>query len=70
MTPITLADYEGLRVDFMDEIATHSEGSTILVQLDETAFVFITVQMAFGERATLEAAALEILDSLVVTKAD
>lgn len=70
MTPIALADYEGQRVDFMDEIATHSEGSTILLPLDDTAFVFITVQMAFGERATLEAAALEILDSLVVTKAD
>lgn len=69
MTPITLADYEGLRVDFMDEIATHSEGSTILLPLDDTAFVFITVQMAFGERATLEATALGILDSLVVTKA-
>lgn len=70
LTPITLADYEGLRVDFMDEIATHSEGSTILVQLDDTAFVFITVQMAFGERATLESAALDILNNLVVTKAD
>ncbi|MBZ0318440.1 MAG: hypothetical protein K8L91_18655 [Anaerolineae bacterium] len=70
LTPITLADYEGLRVDFMDEIATHSEGSTILVQLDDTAFLFITVQMAFGERATLESAALEILESLVVTKAN
>lgn len=67
-TPIALAGYDGLRVDFMDEIATHSEGSTILVQLDDTAFVFITVQMAFGERAMLEPTALEILESLVVTK--
>ncbi len=69
-TPISLAGYAGLRADFSDQAATHSEGSTILLQVDADAFLFITLQVAYGERASLEAAALNILNSLTVTRAD
>lgn len=66
--PITLAGYAGLRADFSDQAATFSEGSTLLLRLDDDAFLFVTLQMAYGERATLEVAALDMLGSLSVRR--